>query len=149
MPHNVTAPAITINAPDINRPVQKPQSGAPQPQAEVDSCYLCDEQNPGDFAPTTKFLDGCLLCNRSFCPIHKGQWDHVCNINHSTYYHEHPNLPDVYPSLGEREKALFTSPITLDDGESYNVSPILEPESRQPCWLRRHIAFRDDISQSR
>ena len=35
----------------------------------------------------------------------------VCNINHSKYYHDHPELQDkqVYPSLGEREKMLWAS----------------------------------------
>ena len=35
----------------------------------------------------------------------------VCNINHSKYYHDNPELQDkqVYPSLGEREKMLWTT----------------------------------------
>jgi len=105
----------------------------------VKSCYLCDEQNPGDFSPTTKFLETCLLCSRHFCPIHKSeQWDTVCNINHSQYYKEclakaraelqsqgkdvnqagNRSVAEmlinegIYPSLGEREKAIFsTSPV--------------------------------------
>ena len=113
----------------------------PQKPVLVKSCYLCDEQNPGDFSPTTKFLETCLLCSRYFCPIHKSEnWDQVCNINHSSYYHEclekarkelaaqgkeiHKRgvaemliNEGIYPSLGEREKAIFTtSPVT--QGES-------------------------------
>lgn len=103
------------------------------------SCYLCDEQNPGDFSPTTKFLEKCLLCARMFCPVHRAVLhEHVCNINHSKFYHEclekardelAQKSPDgtarrddaedvvnsagVYPSLGEREKVLFrTSPVS-------------------------------------
>jgi len=103
------------------------------------SCYLCDEQNPGDFSPTTKFLEQCLLCARPFCPVHKAvQFENVCNINHSKYYHEcllrardelAQKSPDgtakrddaedvlnsagVFPSLGEREKIIFrTSPVS-------------------------------------
>jgi hypothetical protein len=117
------------------------------------ACYLCDEQNPGDFSPTTKFLEPCLLCARWFCPIHKSQaFDGVCDINHSTYFHKmlgeaarilkaqadatgtkskdtmSPGAAakvldsrdiaeiligeGIYPSLGEREKAIFaTSPV--------------------------------------
>jgi len=102
-------------------------------------CYLCDEQNPGDFSPTTKYLEQCLLCSRPFCPVHKAvQFEKVCNINHSKYYHEclinarddlAAKSPDgtakrrdaedillehgIYPSLGEREKAIFrASPVT-------------------------------------
>jgi hypothetical protein len=108
------------------------------------ACYLCDEQNPGDFSPTTKHLDTCLLCSRYFCLIHHSP-SHptvaICNINHSTYYHEmlikakglleekqngssgqqngaKRDLAElliqegIYPSLGEREKAIFaTSPV--------------------------------------
>ena len=103
------------------------------------SCYLCDEQNPGDFTPTTKFLEQCLLCARPFCPVHKAvQFEKVCNLNHSKYYHERleaardqlaQKSPDgtakrddaedvlvtegVFPSLGEREKIIFrTSPVS-------------------------------------
>lgn len=105
------------------------------------SCYLCDEQNPGDFSPTTKYLETCLLCARPFCPVHKAvQYEKVCNLpgGHSKYYHEclekardelAQKSPDgigkrddaedvvndrgVYPSLGEREKIIFrTSPIS-------------------------------------
>ncbi|KAJ4518767.1 hypothetical protein HRR78_001255 [Exophiala dermatitidis] len=114
----------------------------PQKPVLVKSCYLCDEQNPGDFSPTTKFLETCLLCSRHFCPIHRSEnWDQVCNINHSSYYHEclgraREELATqdkdsesskraiaemlinegIFPSLGEREKAIFsTSPVS--DGE--------------------------------
>lgn len=112
----------------------------PQKPALVKQCYLCDEQNPGDFSPTTKYLETCLLCSRHFCPIHKStSWDQVCNINHSDYYREclekarlelvvqgktnsefnRRALAEIlinegiYPSLGEREKAIFTtSPVS-------------------------------------
>ncbi|PYH55236.1 uncharacterized protein BO96DRAFT_79749 [Aspergillus niger CBS 101883] len=32
----------------------------------------------------------CVLCNRSFCAAHKGKEDNVCEINHETYYRNHP-----------------------------------------------------------
>jgi hypothetical protein len=32
----------------------------------------------------------CLLCNRAFCVDHKGQEKGVCEINHETYYRNHP-----------------------------------------------------------
>jgi len=147
-------PTITVNAPGTAAPAPTPalSSQAPVPAAStgpvkarpkmptlVKSCYLCDEQNPGDFSPTTKFLETCLLCSRHFCPIHKSeQWDTVCNINHSQYYKEclakaraelqsqgkdvnqagNRSVAEmlinegIYPSLGEREKAIFsTSPV--------------------------------------
>ena len=145
-------PTITINASSAPTPATAISStpvtavaATPREKAEkpvlVKTCYLCDEQNPGDFSPTTKFLEACLLCSRWFCPIHKSEtWDQVCNINHASYYHDclikaQKELGDqgkagetkrsvaemlinegIYPSLGEREKAIFsTSPVT--DGE--------------------------------
>ena len=140
-------PTIVINTPGsststISAPRTQPQPATARPQkpALVAQCYLCDEQNPGDFSPTTKFLETCLLCSRHFCPIHKSvSWDQVCNINHAEYYREYLEhvvqelvgqgetteevkrltlvetmiARGIYPSLGEREKAIFTtSPVT-------------------------------------
>ena len=34
----------------------------------------------------------CLLCDRPFCIDHKGSEDGVCEINHETYYRNHPAL---------------------------------------------------------
>ncbi|RMZ82599.1 hypothetical protein DV738_g1579, partial [Chaetothyriales sp. CBS 135597] len=122
--------------------LRRPQSALTTPAAEA-HCFLCDEQNPGDFSPTTKFLDVCLLCTRYFCPVHKAYLtDQVCNINHSTYFHsmlgklravllaqradlsaggttvggrdlaELLTSEGIFPSLGEREKAIFsTTPV--------------------------------------
>lgn len=131
----------TITAPSTSQPATEPPSKPSRPQnpVVVESCYLCDEQNPGDFSPTTTFLERCLLCSRHFCPIHRSEdRDQLCNINHASYYHEclerarqesqgHGEdnkraiaeiliRDGIYPSLGEREKAIFaTSPVT--DGE--------------------------------
>ncbi|KAH7193880.1 uncharacterized protein B0J16DRAFT_86859 [Fusarium flagelliforme] len=32
----------------------------------------------------------CLLCNRAFCVDHKGKQERVCEINHESYYLNHP-----------------------------------------------------------
>ncbi|PVH70652.1 hypothetical protein DL98DRAFT_521501 [Cadophora sp. DSE1049] len=32
----------------------------------------------------------CLLCDRAFCVDHKGKEEDVCEINHETYYRNHP-----------------------------------------------------------
>ncbi len=32
----------------------------------------------------------CLLCDRAFCVDHKGKQEGVCEINHETYYRNHP-----------------------------------------------------------
>lgn len=140
-------PTIVINTPGsatstVSAPRTAPEAAPkerPQKPALVKQCYLCDEQNPGDFSPTTKYLETCLLCSRHFCPIHKSvSWDQVCNINHADYYRsclekarqeliaqgktDEANRRDlaeilinegIYPSLGEREKAIFTtSPVS-------------------------------------
>lgn len=126
---------------NADRPLTPKINTTPFPSKDPSqkSCYLCDEQNPGDFSPTTKFLEQCFLCSRMYCPVHRAvQYEHVCNINHSKYYHaalerarDHlaSKSPDgtakrvdaeevimqlgIYPSLGEREKALFrTSPVS-------------------------------------
>lgn len=34
----------------------------------------------------------CLLCNRYFCADHKGNKEGVCEINHETYYRNHPEM---------------------------------------------------------
>ena len=131
------APTSSVSAPRTDPPKDKSR---PEKPALVKQCYLCDEQNPGDFSPTTKFLETCLLCSRHFCPIHKSvSWEQVCNINHSEYYRKclekarqvligqgkspseanRSELAEmlidegIYPSLGEREKAIFTtSPVS-------------------------------------
>ncbi|KAK5072159.1 hypothetical protein LTS08_000745 [Lithohypha guttulata] len=149
----MTTPTIVVNKPgtvthsvptavhsNAGRPLTPKISTTSFPsKGHEQSCYLCDEQNPGDFSPTTKFLETCLLCCRPFCPVHKAvQFEKVCNINHSQYYHERlekardeiaQKSPDgvgrrpdaeevlneggVYPSLGEREKVIFrTSPVS-------------------------------------
>jgi hypothetical protein len=114
---------------------QRPNAITTTPPSQA-TCYLCDEQNPGDFSPTTKHLSACLLCSRYFCPIHRSPSTEdtsidVCNIKHSTYYHDmlqaarssqsasitspQRTLAEllisegIYPSLGEREKAIFAT----------------------------------------
>jgi hypothetical protein len=143
-PTTVTVPKpdnTTTTSPPTATTVTSPASASkPSPPKLIQSCYLCDEQNPGDFTPTTKFLATCLLCSRFFCPIHKSeQWETVCNINHSSYYQQclakartemaaqgkdvdgvgQRSIAEflfnegIYPSLGEREKAIFTtSPVS-------------------------------------
>jgi hypothetical protein len=36
----------------------------------------------------------CHLCGRPFCDDHKGKEDDVCEINHETYYRNHPELQE-------------------------------------------------------
>lgn len=127
-------PTITMETPDstttvlcsstVHSPTQHPMAIT----TVEECCYLCAEQNPGDFSPTTRFLSTCLLCSRPFCPLHRRcdpttttttttasslptlDPPPICNINHSTYYHHHPELRGrgiIFPSLGERERILW------------------------------------------
>jgi hypothetical protein len=151
MPPSIdTTPINTPTTASTNQPsIFKRPNAVPETPSGKAACYLCDEQNPGDFSPTTKYLEPCLLCNRWFCPIHAHTtFSGCCNINHSTYFHtmlgeaakilnsqkssagdamspttaakvlEGRDLAEIliqegiYPSLGEREKAIFaTSPV--------------------------------------
>jgi hypothetical protein len=67
-------------------------------------CFLC--KDPA--RETSDDTQQCLLCNRAYCDSHKGRFQGTCEINHSTYAHDHPNEPNVFPSLGERERTLMT-----------------------------------------
>lgn len=136
---SATVPTVVHS--NADRPLTPKINTTPFPSKDPSqkSCYLCDEQNPGDFSPTTKYLEQCLLCARPYCPVHKAvQHENVCNINHSKYYHERlertrdelaSKSPDgtarrvdaeevvmregVFPSLGERQKAIFrNSPVS-------------------------------------
>ena len=172
MSHGAPAPpTITINASAVPAPAPSsafgstpvtaisspPTSARPQKPVLVKTCYLCDEQNPGDFSPTTKFLETCLLCSRNFCPIHRSEsWDQVCNINHASYYHECLDKAreeldaqgrgtegnkralaeqlineGIYPSLGEREKAIFST------------SPVTDGKQNRPPRSRRTVTVAD------
>ncbi|CDM30538.1 unnamed protein product [Penicillium roqueforti FM164] len=47
----------------------------------------------------------CLLCNRAFCIDHEGKEDGVCEINHETYYRNHPDKQEyLFRTYGEWEK---------------------------------------------
>ena len=71
------------------------------------ACFICDRmqtRNPtkhGELA-TKGSISTCLLCNRKFCESHKGGSDGTCEINHATYYKNHPNLDDIYPTLAAK-----------------------------------------------
>jgi hypothetical protein len=163
-------PTIVINTPGTSTstvsaprptPAQEQPTKRPEKPTLVKQCYLCDEQNPGDFSPTTKFLETCLLCSRHFCPIHKSvNWDQVCNINHAEYYRECLEKArkemiaqgktgesrtvaeslineGIYPSLGEREKAIFTT------------SPVSECKWRTSSIIGEHVSDKMNSPSSR
>lgn len=54
-------------------------------------------------------LQTCLLCDRGFCEMHKGVDLQVCEINHISYYQNHPQLHHgIYPYLAARDSAVQT-----------------------------------------
>jgi|ERR1700722_8631170 hypothetical protein len=79
---------------------REPETERTMPQ----SCFLCKEQS----LETSGDLHQCLLCNRAYCDAHKGRFQGTCETNHQTYAHDHPDQPNVFPSLGERERTLMT-----------------------------------------
>lgn len=72
-------------------------------------CFVCERMRIGrpekhgdrPAAPTQL----CLLCDRNYCNDHKGNEDGVCEINHTTYYRNHPQFNDIYPDMAARNKA--------------------------------------------
>ena len=47
----------------------------------------------------------CLLCDRPFCVDHKGKQEGVCEINHETYYRNHPaEQKSLYRTYEDWEK---------------------------------------------
>lgn len=59
-------------------------------------------------SPEARKTERCLLCNRNFCLAHslKESEEPVCEVNHQTYYRNHREFQDIYPSLSERKKQL-------------------------------------------
>jgi hypothetical protein len=78
---------------------REPETERTMPQ----SCFLCKEQS----LETSGDLHQCLLCNRAYCDAHQGRFQGTCETNHQTYAHDHPDQPNVFPSLGERERTLM------------------------------------------
>ncbi|CEL05807.1 hypothetical protein ASPCAL06921 [Aspergillus calidoustus] len=55
------------------------------------SCHVHDKMRlRKPHLKDTRPIQLCVLCNRSFCVDHKGKEDGVCEINHETYYRNHP-----------------------------------------------------------
>jgi hypothetical protein len=101
------------------------------------SCFLCKEQSQeasGD-------LHQCLLCNRTYCDAHKGRFQGTCETNHQTYAHDHPDQPNVFPSLGERERALMTiqSPSSSSPEVPDRMTLATSPIGMEPS--RYHFSF--------
>lgn len=51
-------------------------------------------------------IQTCILCDKDYCDMHKGSSHRVCEINHATYWRNHPEKQDTYPDVEAREAAL-------------------------------------------
>lgn len=64
-------------------------------------CFVCERMR--ERKPSHKEqgqVQDCVLCNRDYCESHKSaDQPGVCEINHHTYYKNHPDIQAIYPSL--------------------------------------------------
>jgi hypothetical protein len=53
----------------------------------------------------------CLLCDRNYCKIHSGTEEGVCEIDHVSYYNNHPELRDsvCFPDIAAMRLATYES----------------------------------------
>lgn len=63
----------------------------------------------------------CLLCDRPFCIDHKGSENGVCEINHETYYLNHPELHGyiyrTYEDWMKDRESIMTHETSVDEGD--------------------------------
>jgi hypothetical protein len=80
-----------------------------KPQDEYEECFVCERMRERKPVKSEGILQTCLLCDRDFCEMHKGTELQVCEINHISYYRNHPQLHDgIYPDLAARNSAVQT-----------------------------------------
>ncbi|WQF84031.1 hypothetical protein CDEST_09045 [Colletotrichum destructivum] len=73
-------------------------------------CFVCERMrvgNPGKHGSrAAASTQRCLLCNRDFCNEHRGNEESVCEINHQTYFRQHPDLHGkIYATMQARLEA--------------------------------------------
>jgi hypothetical protein len=80
-----------------------------KPQDEYEECFVCERMRERKPVKSEGILQTCLLCDRDFCEMHKGAELQVCEINHISYYRNHPQLHHgIYPDLAARNSAVQT-----------------------------------------
>ena len=72
--------------------------------------------------------------------MHKGRFQDICQINHSIYAHDNPKLPNVYPSLGERERALMVDQSPAGFAKVPNEVLQAPLSTLKPRYLARSVA---------
>lgn len=90
----------------------KPKGSEAHPHKAM-LCHVCAKMRRTRPEKHSSLVSGgiirrCLLCCRDYCDGHNGHEEDVCEINHETYFRDHRNLEDVYPSMAVRESALGT-----------------------------------------
>jgi hypothetical protein len=70
----------------------------------------------------------CLLCNRAFCVDHKGKEDGVCEINHETYYRNHPAAQEylyrTYEDWKKDQEQMIIDEMSGNEGEEKRKEPL-------------------------
>lgn len=88
--------------------------GAEEPSEGAMHCHVCTKMRKSRSQKHSSLVSGskirtCLLCCRDFCNKHNGPEENVCEINHETYFRNHKDFEDVYPSMAVRESTLRIS----------------------------------------
>lgn len=101
----------SVTYPDV--PGTEP-AGAEEHSERAMHCHICTKMRKSRPQKHSSLVSGskvrtCLLCCRDFCNKHNGPEEDVCEINHRTYFKNHGDLEDVYPSMAVRESVLGIS----------------------------------------
>jgi hypothetical protein len=85
-------------------------------ESDMLPCFVCNRMrsnNPENHASlkTIGEVQTCLLCDRNYCKKHSGTEEGVCEINHRSYYKNHPELRDTvcFPSTAAMKLATCES----------------------------------------
>jgi hypothetical protein len=79
----------------------------------------------------------CLLCDRAFCVDHKGKEEGVCEINHETYYRNHPaNQKYLYRKYEDWKKDYIQMMIDEASGDEKEVVFLGKKTVRRQRWRR-------------
>jgi hypothetical protein len=116
--HLITLPA--------QRPSESTMSTSWKHQDDYDECFIGERMswNNGKTPKPANCkgdLQTCLLCNRDFCDKHKAEGSElsICEINHASYYSNHPQLAGrIWPDMVARERAMASHPSTIQDNRT-------------------------------
>ncbi|KAL2068380.1 hypothetical protein VTL71DRAFT_16478 [Oculimacula yallundae] len=65
------------------------------PLFDHEICHVCEKMAERKIWKQKGPASECYLCARFYCAAHKGKETNVCEINHRTYYYNHPRLQTV------------------------------------------------------